>query len=365
MEKEKTRYCAIGLMSGTSLDGIDAALLETDGEDYIAPKGWVHLAYDDDIRARVRALFNKEPEVDIARELTHLNAAAVQKLLTETKTPAKKIDVIGYHGQTISHAPERGHTCQMGDGALLAALTGIDVVNDLRQADVKAGGQGAPLVPVYHRAMAASLPKPAAILNIGGVANATYIGADGALIAFDVGQGNALLDDWMVQHTGKRFDEDGQTAAKGKVREDILCSMLSHPYFSRKVPKSLDRNAFIAEMEKLKNIPLENGAATLAAFTVAGIIKSLEHFPLAPKTWLVAGGGRHNDFFMRQITQKLGVPVRDINDAGFNGDATEAEAWAYLAVRSLKNLPITFPMTTGVKQPMTGGVLHHAAKTAA
>lgn len=354
---------AIGLMSGTSLDGVDAALLETDGEGYIRPHGWVHIPYDADLRERTRALFNREPDAAVARELTLMNVQAVKALLEKYTLSPADIDVIGYHGQTIAHAPERRYTCQMGDGRLLAEMTGINVVNDLRMADVKAGGQGAPLVPVYHQAMAAQMEKPVAILNIGGVANATYIGANGELIAFDVGPGNALLDDWMMKHTNSRYDENGATASRGTVNDAVLSQLLADGYFSKPVPKSLDRNHF--PVAALDGLSLEDGAATLAAFTVAGVAKALAHFPAAPKQWLVAGGGRYNRFFMQKMTEKLGVPVSDIHALGFNGDATEAEAWAYLAVRSLKGLPITFPMTTGIAAPMTGGVLHQASTRAA
>ena len=353
----------IGLMSGTSLDGVDAALLDTDGEGFIEPRGWTHIPYDADLRERTRALFNREPDAAVAHELTLVNAEAVKALLAKHNLSPADIDVIGYHGQTIAHAPERRYTCQIGDGQLLAELTGINVVNDLRMADVKAGGQGAPLVPVYHQAMAAKMEKPVAILNIGGVANVSYIGANGELIAFDVGPGNALLDDWMMKHTNSRYDQDGATAARGTVNEVVLAQLLSDEYFSRPVPKSLDRNHFSAT--PLDGLSLEDGAATLAAFTVAGVAQSLAHLPSAPKQWLVAGGGRYNKFFMQKMSEKLGVAVSDILSFGFNGDATEAEAWAYLAVRSLKGLPITFPMTTGISAPMTGGVLHQTSTRAA
>lgn len=354
---------AIGLMSGTSLDGVDAALLDTDGESFIKPLGWVHIPYESDLRERTRALFNRAPDAGVARELTLINAQAVKALLEKYKLTASDIDVIGYHGQTIAHAPERRYTCQMGDGKLLAELTGINVVNDLRMADVKAGGQGAPLVPIYHQAMAAQMEKPVAILNIGGVANASYIGAHGELIAFDVGPGNALLDDWMMKHTDSRYDQDGATAASGVVSTAALAQLLADEYFSRPVPKSLDRNHF--SVKALEGLSLADGAATLAAFTVEGVAQSLAHFPAAPRQWLVAGGGRYNKFFMQKMAEKLGVAVSDIQSCGFNGDATEAEAWAYLAVRSLKGLPITFPMTTGISAPMTGGVLHQTSTRAA
>lgn len=355
------KYRAIGLMSGTSLDGVDAALLVTDGESHVAQEGYAFVPYPADIRERTRALFNRAPDAEVERALTLLNAEAVKKILAEKGLKPSDIDVVGYHGQTISHNPERGHTCQMGDGALLARLTGIDVVNDLRSADVKAGGQGAPLVPVYHQALAAKLDKPVAFLNIGGVANVTYVGKD--IIAFDTGPGNALLDDWMREKAGKPFDENGTAAKAGTADAGVLQKLLSHPYFTRRPPKSLDRNAFVSDA--WRHLSLEDGAATLAAFTVAGIAKALEHLPEKPRRWVVCGGGRMNAFFMSAIEEAVGAPVVSINTLGLNGDATEAEAFAYLAVRSLRGLPLSFPLTTGVGQPMTGGTLHRAAEAAA
>lgn len=356
-------FTAIGLMSGTSLDGVDAALLRTDGEGHLERLGWVYVPYAPELRERIRALFNKAPDRDVERALTEINAEAVKKLLSEKNMKPADIDFIGFHGQTISHNPERRETCQMGDGALLAALTGIDVINDFRTPDVKAGGQGAPLVPIYHQAMAAQLEKPVAILNIGGVSNLTYIGADGTLIAFDLGPGNALLDDWMLKGTGKSYDEDGKTARTGKVHQDILQSMLSHPFFTRKAPKSLDRNAFPAA--PVQGLSLEDGAATLSAFTVRAIVEGLKQLPQAPRQWVVAGGGRQNAFFMTELHRILGVPVTPIEEFGFNGNATEAEAWAYLAARSVRGLPITFPLTTGAPEPMTAGTMHRAGNKAA
>lgn len=353
-------YRAIGLMSGTSLDGVDVALVVTDGEGHVAQEGYAFILYPAEIREKTRALFNREPDAAIERELTLLNAEAVKKILSDKNLKPADIDVVGYHGQTISHNPERGHTCQMGDGALLARLTGIDVVNDLRSADVRAGGQGAPLVPVYHQALAAKLDKPVAFLNIGGVANVSYVGDE--LVAFDTGPGNALLDDWMRGKTGKTFDEGGAAAGAGRVDEDILSRLLSHPYFTRRPPKSLDRNAFVSEA--WRGLSLEDGAATLAAFTVRGVAQALEHLPQKPLRWIVCGGGRMNGFFMTALEKALGAPVVSIDTLGLNGDATEAEAFAYLAVRSLRGLPLSFPLTTGVKQPMRGGTLHRAKDAA-
>lgn len=352
-------YRVIGLMSGTSLDGIDAALIRTDGEGHIEREGFISIPYSDALREKLRACLNK-PYDDNARaaekEMTEAHAEAVAQLLKQKGIEAKDVDLVGFHGQTISHAPDRGHTCQIGDGALLSELTGIPVVNDFRAADVKAGGQGAPLAPVYHQALAATLEKPVAFLNIGGVANVTYVGKDGELIAFDTGPGNALVDDWMLKTSGAKYDDGGKTAAKGKVDEGILARLMEHAYFAKLPPKSLDRNDFASGA--WESLSPEDGAATLTAFTVRGIAKALDHLPEKPKSWVVAGGGRHNKTLMDAFQKAVGAPVHTVDELGIDGDAVEAEAFAYMAVRSLKGLPISFPKTTGVPKPMTGGKLH-------
>jgi anhydro-N-acetylmuramic acid kinase len=238
----------------------------------------------------------------------------------------------------------------------LARAVGIDVVYDLRAADVTAGGQGAPLAPVYHRALAARLPeRPVAVVNIGGVGNITWIGRDGTLIAFDTGPGNALLDDWMLTRTGRAVDADGATAARGRIDEDALTALLTHPYFGEQPPKSLDRNAF--SIDPVRSLSLEDGAATLAAFTAASLARAREHMPEPPMLWVVSGGGRRNRTLMAMIAERVDGAVAPAEAVGFDGDAVEAEAWAYMAVRSLKGLPITFPGTTGVREPLTGGAL--------
>lgn len=350
-------YRAIGLMSGTSLDGVDAALLRTDGENSVTQEGYFFIPYPDDLREQTRALFNKQPDDALARKLTEINAAAVNGLLAQQGLTANDIDIVGFHGQTISHNPERGETCQMGDGALLAKLIKIDVINDFRTADVKAGGQGAPLVPIYHRALAHDLDRPVAFLNIGGVANVTYVDAARNIFAFDTGPGNALLDDWMRGKTGENFDADGAAAKAGTVDEAVLLQLLQHDYFTRTPPKSLDRNAFVADT--WTHLSLEDGAATLAAFTVRAVsAQAKTHLPEQPKRWYICGGGRHNGYLLSLLRHELDAPVETIESLKLNGDATEAEALAYLAVRSLLGLHLSFPTTTGVKQPMQGGTLH-------
>jgi anhydro-N-acetylmuramic acid kinase len=358
---------AIGLMSGTSMDGIDVALIETDGEDAVVRGPSATFGYDADFRARLAAAVGEAVGLTdraarpgslaaVECDLTERHAAAVSRFLDECGIAATDIAVVGFHGQTVLHAPERRLTVQLGDGADLAGRIGLDVVYDLRAADVAAGGQGAPLVPAYHRAMAARLPeRPVAVVNVGGVANVTWIGSDGALIAFDTGPGNALIDDWMLRHTSQAIDADGATATGGKVDEAALNALLLNPYFGRLPPKSLDRNAFA--IDPVLRLALADGAATLTAFTAASLARAREHFPEQPQLWVICGGGRRNRTLMTMIAAEVESAVVPAEAAGFDGDAVEAEAWAYLAVRSLRGLPLTFPGTTGVALPTCGGVL--------
>lgn len=358
---------ALGLMSGTSLDGIDVAYLETDGEYAVHRGPAMTFPYRSEIRdlllkaiVDARTLKRRDerpgflPMAEL--ELTELHAAAVSGFLRKTGMARDSIDVIGFHGQTVLHAAADGITVQLGLGEMLAELTRIPVVYDLRAADVAAGGQGAPLVPVYHRALTATVKdRPLAIVNIGGVANITYIGADDRLIAFDTGPGNALIDDWMLNTAGAACDDNGEAGVRGRVHDGVVHAYLNHGYFSAPPPKSLDRNSFVSDLAH--GLSADDGAATLAAFTAHGIARAREHLPEEPLLWVIAGGGRHNRAIMSAlagIVQHAVVPAEAI---GLNGDSLEAEAWAYLAVRSLAKLPITFPGTTGVPHPLTGGVL--------
>lgn len=347
---------AIGLMSGTSGDGIDAALVKTDGETVSETGPGIGEAYDPAFRARLKAAYGHWiPPADLERELTERHAAVVAALLAKSGKPAREIGVIGFHGQTILHEPERHRTRQLGDGKLLARLTGIPVVNDFRSADMAAGGEGAPLAPVFHRAMAAGLEKPVAMLNIGGVANVTWIGAEDALIAFDTGPGNAMIDDWAMHHTGQPVDRDGALALSGAVDESAVTRFLAHPYFTRPAPKSLDRDAF--KGFSVAGLSAADGAATLTAITAASVAAARAQLPSPPRRWLVCGGGRHNPVLMAALRDRLQAPVDPVEAIGWDGDLIEAQAFAYMAVRSLKGMPISFPGTTGVKQAMSGGRL--------
>ena len=357
------RFLALGLMSGTSCDGVDAALIETDGHSDIIRGRWLTQPYDAAFQSRLHSVLGaRGPIAEVERELTERHAVAVRQLLAEAGLTADRIDVVGFHGQTILHEPEQGRTWQIGDGAALAEQCGIDVVNDFRSRDVAEGGQGAPLVPLFHAALAGAVQKPVAVVNIGGVANVTWIGANGDddILAFDTGPGNAMLNDWALRHTGRPVDADGTLARAGRVNVTALDVLLADPYFDKPAPKSLDRDAFASNA--LAGLSAADGAATLVAFTVAAIARAQEHFPQPVQRWLIAGGGRHNPAIMAALTDRLGPTVASVETAGWEGDALEAQAFGYLAVRSLRGLPLSLPQTTGVRRPMPGGRLHRAAR---
>lgn len=359
---------AIGMMSGTSMDGVDVALLETDGVERLAfgPTGF--LPYDDEDRRLLRAALAQAVEISdraarpgplaaAERMVTERHAEAVEKFLRENAIDPATIEVIGFHGQTVLHRPERRLTVQIGDGPALARRLGVDVAYDFRAADVAAGGQGAPLVPVYHCALVASsgLAGVIAVLNIGGVANLTIVDGAAEPIACDTGPGNALIDDLMLARAGVPLDRDGAAAAKGRVDAPALAALLDHPFFDAPPPKSLDRNAF--SLAKVAGLATEDAAATLTAFTAAAVARLLPHLPAAPRLLIVCGGGARNPTLMRELSARLPCETTSAAAIGWSGDAVEAQAFAFLAVRALKGLPLTFPRTTGAPAPLPGGVI--------
>lgn len=364
---------AIGLMSGTSLDGIDAAILETDGVFAVRKGHSLSQPYKPEERLllsmALEAAKTWEPGepvpeeiAEAERHLTLAHALAVRALLKQAGLKPEDVEVIGFHGQTVLHQPERRRTVQIGMGEVLASLTGIDVVNDFRSADVAAGGHGAPLVPLYHQALVKSLGirEPVAIINIGGVSNITYVGTGSELLAFDTGPGNALIDDWAHRHTGEPLDRDGAMAAAGEVDMAALEMLMAHEYFDAPPPKSLDRFSF--SPEPVATLDPLDGAATLTAFTVEAIARGIAHIPGIPTRFVICGGGRRNPELMRMLSRRLQGGVLAAEDLGWAGDDVEAEAFAYLAVRSLRGLPLSLPETTGVPAPMPGGVHHRARR---
>ncbi|RAI57806.1 anhydro-N-acetylmuramic acid kinase [Roseicella frigidaeris] len=368
----------IGLMSGTSLDGVDAAWIETDGEAIGRIGPTLTLPYEPALRRDLRRLLDLavgvpgEPGLapedpflaDCVHRLTERHAEAVARLRAESlRLLGEDADLIGFHGQTILHRPARpgdaapGRTWQVGDADWLARRAGLPVAFDFRSADVAAGGQGAPLVPVVHAALAATLPKPLAVLNLGGVGNVTWIGRDRSLLAFDTGPANGPLDDWARRHTQSDYDRDGALALAGQPDGAVLARLLAHPYLAAPPPKSLDRLDFDRALKEAGAGALspEDGAATLVAFAAVCVAAAARHFPQAPLQWLVAGGGRRNPALMRALAGALEQPVRAAEVVGWNGDALEAQAFGVLAARCWHGLPITFPGTTGAPQPLAGG----------
>ncbi|MHB2167679.1 anhydro-N-acetylmuramic acid kinase [Alsobacter sp. R-9] len=357
---------AIGSISGTSMDGIDVSVIRSDGLDRVEPGPGRTYDYPADLRRDLLALIADpvRAETDPLRELearvSDAHAAAIRSFMQDFSVDPASVTVVGLHGQTVWHRPERRFTRQLGDGPRVARALGLDVVNRFRHADVAAGGEGAPFAPLYHRALASRLPQPVMVLNLGGVGNVTYIDRD-TVIAFDTGPASALLDDFMLKRRGERYDRDGALAASGKPDRALVSRLMQHPYFDRPAPKSLDRNDFHAWAAAVDGLDDPTGAATLAAFTVESAVYALMHVPKRPQRWLVTGGGRLNGHFMRSLAERLGVPVEPVEAVGWNGDYLEAQCFGYLALRSLKGLPLSVPTTTGVPEPMTGGELWKAA----
>jgi anhydro-N-acetylmuramic acid kinase len=335
------------------------ALIETDGERAGSFGAFLTVPYPDAVRRTIRAAFGADRPSDLTAAaggaVTEAHVEAIRRWSQESGVALSTLDVVGFHGQTITHRPERRFTWQVGDGAALARAIGVKVVSDLRGADVKEGGQGAPLVPVYHAALAHDLPKPLAVVNVGGVANVTWIGADGTLLAFDTGPGNGPIDDWCARRAGQRFDADGALAASGKVDRARLEHFNEHRYFARTPPKSLDRGDFSDSWAE--GLSVADGAATLTWGTARAIALAARHFPAPVVQWVIAGGGAHNPTLLKAIVEETRGKVTTADGLGWNGDAIEAQAFAFMAVRSLRGLPISFPGTTGAPRPLTGGRL--------
>jgi anhydro-N-acetylmuramic acid kinase len=364
----RTSLTAIGTISGTSVDAIDLALVRSDGVS-IEELGPCHgYGYAPSTRRAILELVatRREPtpgeRLALAAAITADHALAIERFMAENQIDGGAVDLVAFHGQTVLHRPEQRLTIQLGDPQVLADRLGIEVVGDLRQADVAAGGQGAPIVPVFHQALAHGLEQPLAFLNVGGVANLTYIDGD-RLIAFDTGPGNALLDDWVRRHGTDEIDRDGRWSGAGLADGARIAAALTLPYFAAPWPKSLDRNDF--PLALVDGLDLENGAATLAELTAATVERACELLPTRPRRWLVCGGGRRNPTIMAALARRLAVPVEPVEVLGLDGDAIEAQAMAVLGIRSRHGLPLTFPGTTGVPAPLHGGVSYQPRRVAA
>lgn len=354
---------AIGVISGTSMDAIDVSLVTSDGRDAVSFGAGASYPYRDETRRALQAVI-ADAEHASAAPLTELEAAVTADHLAAIRSYAEDqaldlagVDLVGLHGQTIYHRPERRFTRQLIDGQAVADALGIPAVDRFRYADVAAGGEGAPFAPLYHRALAQRLEQPVMVLNLGGVGNVTYIDGE-TVIAFDTGPASAILDDFVSRRLGHPYDADGALAASGRVHDDFVAGFMANPFFDRPAPKSLDRNDFHRRAQTVEVLSDADGAATLAAFTIESIVAAQRHVPRAPKRWLVSGGGRLNRHFMTRLAARLGVPVDPVEDVGWDGDALEAQIFAYFAIRSVKGLPLSLPATTGVPRPMTGGELH-------
>ncbi|TCR85749.1 anhydro-N-acetylmuramic acid kinase [Rhizobium sp. BK376] len=364
---------AVGLMTGTVLDGnIDVALIKTDGERIESFGPYALMPYEQSVRtllektlAEARTWNFNGPEPSIFREaeeaLSRAQSAAVREFVEANGMTMADIGIVGFHGQTVLHrAPQKdrlGQTRQLGDGELMSSLLGTKVAYDFRSADMRAGGQGAPLSAAYHAALLhqADASGDSAILNLGGVANITWWDGGENFVAFDTGPANAPLNDFVKSLGLGDMDYDGALGRAGKVDEARLSKLLEHPYLSAPYPKSLDRFDFTASMAD--GLGAEDGAALLSAFTASAVGKALDLLPRRPKKLVVSGGGRHNPTIMAMLAERAGVETTLAETLGWRGDAVEAECFAYLAVRVLRGLPISFPATTGVPAPMQGGRL--------
>ncbi|WP_299887448.1 anhydro-N-acetylmuramic acid kinase [uncultured Ruegeria sp.] len=352
---------ALGAMSGTSMDGVDAAVIETDGVAIFGFGESGYRAYSDEERAVLRSGMGHwhGDEVEAAGDV-------VTMAHCEALCEFEDIDLIGFHGQTLAHEPRGRGTLQVGDGNGLSQALGVPVVWDFRSDDVQMGGEGAPLAPFFHFACAKWIEadEPLCFLNLGGVGNLTYVDPSferpeipGALVAFDTGPANAPVDDLMQGRFGLSMDKDGAIAREGTVETGALELFLSEPFFARMPPKSLDRNDFAEMIGLVRDLPDADAVATLTGMCAAGVVQGMEYCPKPPSRMLVTGGGRHNPVLMEMLRAALDCPVEPVEAVGLDGDMLEAQAFAYLAVRVARGLPTSCPGTTGVKVLVGGGVV--------
>lgn len=345
-------------MSGTSADGVDAALIATDGEEAIEFHGGLTHPYRENLRTRLLDASQHNVPTDellrVEKELTLHHAEAVQMLVDRLGKAASGVDVVGFHGHTVRHIPRQDITLQIGNPWILHEATGLPIVFDFRRHDMALGGQGAPLVSMFHRAVFAGDRRPALVLNLGGVANITWLGENDEIIAGDTGPGCGLLDEWVQEMAGMHHDVDGRLASTGKVHQLLVDEALSSEFFQKALPKSADRFDF--DHVDVSGLNVEDGAATLCAVTVQAVVRAVAQMPATPAVVWVTGGGVHHPVIMKQLAEHF-AEVKSVDDRGFNPDTLEAECFAWLAVRHLRKLPLSIPETTGCRRAATGGVL--------
>ena len=366
----KNLITAIGLMSGTSCDGIDASAIKSDGENEAHFVGDYFFPYEEKIRSKIRELKERINTISdlekntseiavLEKELTFLHAQTINLLIKKLKITKSEIDLVGLHGHTIFHSFKDKKSKQIGDGKLLSQLIGLNVVYNFRENDVKNGGQGAPLVPIFHKLLQKKikLKTPLIFVNIGGISNLTYLHTKNKMISFDTGPGNFLIDKFIQLKSKNKiqFDKDGLIAFKGNLDKNILDSYLKDPYYESLPPKSLDVGDF--NLSSLRGLNLENAITTLSELTSITIVSALNFFDVRPKEIILSGGGRKNKYIFERIKKMSKIPTSSIDDYKINGDFIESQAFAYLAIRSFLKKFISFPGTTGVPKPLTGGEL--------
>lgn len=351
-------------MSGTSLDGIDASIIRSDGEQSIDIIDDYYLKYDEKLRLKLKKTIDScksKSEFEklsksisiIEKEITLLHVKACKLIMKRNKEI--KPNLIGFHGQTIIHKPKKGYSIQIGDSRMLSKFTKTPVISNFRENDILNGGEGAPLAPIYHQLILLKTKSdlPSVVINIGGISNITYVKKKNDIISFDTGPGNYLINEWVKNKSQIEFDEGGKIATSGKVDKDILNKFLGDSYFKKKYPKSLDVKDF--NLNKVSQLSLEDGCATLSMFTVESICLAVKSLDTKPNKILFTGGGRKNKFIINSIRKKLNIPIFLIDEFNLDGDFIESQTFAYLAIRSYLKKFITFPNTTGVKQSSLGG----------
>lgn len=353
---------ALGLMSGTSLDGVDGAMVLTDGEEVFEFGPSAFRPYTKRETETLRSALGLWPDDSTGRLQPAFDV--VQTAHREMIGEFEDVALVGFHGQTLAHDPANGRTHQMGDGVALAKATATPVVWDFRTEDMKHGGEGAPLAPFFHFACTRYLgsTEPQAFLNLGGVGNVTWVDPTkgkpedpNALLAFDTGPANAPVNDLVTERLGQPYDEDGHLAAAGTVHEDIVSRVYQREFFGRNPPKSLDRGDFSDAIGLVADLSDADAAATLTALGAACVALGQNWLPSPPERWLVSGGGQRNPVFLKELAQRLDQPVHKLDDTGLDGDMLEAQAFAYLAVRVARELPTSAPLTTGCDAPVCGG----------